>query len=264
MKKIFVGLLLVLFSCLAPLPAVVIEIDHFDELLAHVTLDTLVILDIDDTLLIPVQMLGCDEWFRARIAQNQAAGLPKEKAFNRTLAEWEAIRRLTHMEIVEPGSAEIVHLLQERGLTVMGLTTQRWALASCTDGQLAVQGVNLATTAPTKDNCYVTVRGVGILYYNGTLYSAGQPKGEALFQFCDQIGHQPKRIVFLNDSHKYLLEMEATAQARGVEFVGLRYAYSDARKAAFRMEVADYQFHHSNFARIVSDVDAMHALTGQR
>ncbi len=51
------------------------------------------------------------------------------------------------------------------------------------------------------------------------------PKGVSLFALCDKIGLTPKRIVFINDKHSHLRDIEVTAEERGVEFIGMRYAF---------------------------------------
>jgi hypothetical protein len=43
----------------------------------------------------------------------------------------------------------------------------------------------------------------------------------------------------------------------GNKIVGLRYGYSDARKAAFCPEIAELQFTHSTFAHLLSDEEAL-------
>ncbi len=236
--------------------AEIIDTPHFADIQKHLTPNTLVILDIDDTLLIPVQMLGCDEWFLKRKQHHIDNGLSPSEALEKALAEWEGIRQFTRMEIVEEGSQAIVRQLQEQGYQVMGLSTQGLALTTRTLQQLAGVGVNLSAAAPSKEDQYLLVNGHGVLYRKGILFTSGQAKGEALFKLCDAIGLQPKRIVFLNDKATHLADIEGEATKRGVPFVGLRYAYSDARKAAFRAEVADYQFTHSAFDAILSDAEA--------
>jgi len=247
MKKIF--LLLCAFS--ASLYAEIIELNHFKDIRSHLTGDTVVILDIDDTLLIPVQMLGCDEWFTARL-QNSTL----EKA----LAEWEAIRHITEMEIVEQGTAEEVRALQGDGYTVLGLTTQGIALATRTSQQLKTCGINLRQNAPGEGDLFLSIMKHGVLYRNGILFTSGQHKGEAFFALCDAINLTPKRIVFVNDKASHLENIEETAIERNIPFVGLRYAYSDARKAAYDPEIAELQFKNSSFDRILSDREAQYLL----
>jgi hypothetical protein len=234
----------------------IIEFHSFQDLSAHLTPDTLVLLDIDDTLLITRQMLGCDEWFNHRIKMHKQNGMDHSRALEKALAEWEAIRHLTHMDIVEPNSQSVIHSLQKQGYRVMGLTTQGLALATRTIQQLEEIGIDLSLTAPTQEHIYLPTKTHGVLFKKGVLFTSGTHKGEALFQFCQTIDHPVCRIVFVNDKENNIREIEGTANDCSVEFLGLRYAYSDARKKAFSPEVADVQFHHSNFAQILSDEEA--------
>lgn len=238
----------------------IIECDSFRNARHHIDLDTLLVLDIDDTLLVPAQMVGCDEWFTLRLKGHQRNGMDQGEALERALAEFEAIRHLSKMELVEEGTAELIRELQERGQPIIGLTTQGLALATRTRLQLKEQGIDLFTAAPVQRDIFFLNGDHGVLFRNGILFTSGTHKGEALFNLCREIGYEPKRIVFVNDKATHLAEIEKSAERRGVEFLGLRYSFSDERKRAFRPEVADYQFRHSSFAKILSDQEAIAAL----
>lgn len=235
----------------------IVEVSHFNEIASHTTSGTCVILDIDDTLLIPIQMLGCDEWFQLRLRTHRQAGMEAKEALEKSLAEWESVRHVTKMEIVEQGTEKIIQEMQKKSLCIMGLTTQGLALATRTSQQLLENEIDLSLTAPSKGDHYFQLSGHGILYRNGILFTSGRNKGEALFLLLDQMGYHPKRILFINDKGSHLAEVEAVAQKRSVEFIGLRYAFSDARKRAFLSEVAEYQFSHSSFNHLVSDKEAI-------
>lgn len=237
--------LLLLFAF--ALSAKIIEFDSFKNLASHVKPDTLLILDIDDTLLITKQMLGCDEWFLHRKNKH---GLEK------ALAEWEGIRHLTEMEIVEPGSDIIVRSLQDQKFCIMGLTTQGLALATRTVQQLLDQGLDLSITSPCSEEHYFTINGHGVIYRKGILFTSGRHKGEAFFKLCETMNYKPKKIIFLNDKSTHIAELETSAEKRGIEFLGLRYSYSDAKKAAFSAEIADIQFTQSSPARLLTDDEA--------
>lgn len=246
-----------LFSMLA---AEIIEFSNFKNLSSHITKDTLLILDIDDTLLVPVQMLGCDEWFNHRFHEHRKTENNTRKALDKTISEWEAIRHITDMEIVEPKTDELIISAQKDGYRVMGLTTQGMTLALRTVEQLAKQNIDLTLTAPSLNPHYISQMEQGVLYNNGILFTSGTHKGKSLFHFLDLINYHPKQIVFVNDKANHLSEVEKTSQERGIEFLGLRYSYSDERKKAFRQDVADYQFRNSSFYRIISDEEALRFL----
>lgn len=256
-------LILLFFASFSIAYGAILELGSFKDLQTHLTPDTLVILDIDDTLLIPPQMLGCDEWFNSRLKDHRAEGHSASEALEKSLAEWEGVRHLTKMEVVEPGSEVIVKTLQNQGYKVMGLTTQGLALATRTSQQLMQNHFDLKLTSPSTQDAYFNVNQHGVLWRNGILFTSGTPKGKALFALCDKIDYVPKRIVFVNDKKSHLAEVESEAIKRKVEFIGLRYSYSDARKKAFSKEIADYEFEHSSFSRILSDDESRKRLCSE-
>lgn len=252
MKKIFL-----LLSMTVALFGEIYEAAHFNELYSHLIPGTLVVLDIDDTLLIPAQMMGCDEWFMSRLKSKE---MNESDALEKTLAEWEGVRHLTKMEIVEKGTEGIVKDLQKQGYQVMGLTTQGLALATRTKLQLLENQINLSLTCPTPEDHYYLVDGHGVLFRSGILFTSNTHKGRALFGLLDRIGLKPNKIIFINDKKSHLIPVDEDSKTRGVEFVGLRYGFSDAKKAAYDDEIANYQFNHSSFSHILSDDEAREAL----
>lgn len=256
MKKYLISAFTAFITHFALLPALIVEAPHFSDIYSHVDKDTIIVLDIDDTLLIPEQMLGCDVWFCNRIKHYENGEMNSEDALEKALAEWQAIRHITAMEIVEPDTDRIVGDLQAQGYDVIGLTTQGLALATRTKQQLNTNGIDLKRSSPIVTDQYFNVHGHGVLFRDGILFTSATPKGEAFFKLCDQSGYTPKRIVFINDKDSHLADLEKTAKERNVEFIGLRYSYSDAKKRAFDPEIADYQFKNSSFYRILSDDEA--------
>ena len=237
-----------------PLFSQIIEAEHFSDIVEYVQNDTLVLLDIDDTLLIPVQTLGTDVWFCNRLSYYKESFSGSE-ALDKALAEWEGIRQLTKVKIVEEGTEKIVADLQERGVTVMGLTTQGLALATCTVNQLHSLGIDLVKTAPSKEDHYFINR-IGNLYREGILFTSGTMKGKSLLKLIETIQYTPKRIVFINDKAAHLKDVEEAVEAVGYEFFGLRYSFSDKRVAEYNPAIAEIQWNHSTFSHILSDEEA--------
>lgn len=243
--------------CTLSLSAEIIETHSFKEVPSYVTEDTLLVLDIDDTLLIPVQMLGCDEWFKHRFATHMKNGLSPSLALDHSLAEWEAIRHLTQMEVVEKCTPQILKELQENCIHVIGLTTQGVALSHRTIRQLLSHHLDLSLTTPFRAAHYFEQNELGVLYRKGVLFTSGTSKGTALFTLCDHFGYTPKKVIFVNDKDTHLKDVEEEAERRGIEFVGLRYAYSDERKARFNAELAHIQFTNSGLHSILNDEEAL-------
>jgi uncharacterized protein DUF2608 len=245
-------LFLLLFAALF-LNGKIIEAPNFSEIEKYVDADTLVLLDIDETLLVPSQTLGTDVWFRHEFEKNKKAGVSDPR--DQTLALWEAIRHLTQVEVVEKGADRIVDKMQKQGIRIMGLTTQGLALATRTANQLQSLYFDLTKTAPSQEEIYFQ-NGREVLYRKGILFTNGSAKGSALLKFFELAKIRPKRVVFLNDKQCHLEDVEMPLEKVGIPFIGLRYGYSDARVERFRPEIADIQLRHSSFGRILSDTEA--------
>lgn len=255
MKKLGCYAFLYLNFIIALLSGKIIESEHFNEIIPYANLETLVILDIDDTLLIPTQTLGTDIWFLNRIKQNQAKYTSSSEAFEKSLAEWEAIRHITPVKLVEAETDNIIKELQNKHITVMGLTTQGLALTTRTIQQLNSLNIDLSATAPSQEDHYF-MNQHGVLYRKGILFTSGTPKGMALLKFLDIINFHPKKVVFINDKATHLKDVEQSLESQNIEFIGLRYSYSDKRVANFRPEIAEIQWLHSSFEHIISDEEA--------
>jgi len=253
MKKI---LSLILTICTFSLSAEIIDTHNFKEVESYVDHDTLLLLDIDDTLLIPAQMLGCDEWFKHRLEIHLKNNLSVAKALDATIAQWEAIRNLTEMEIVETGTEDIINAMQDKGYKIMGLTTQGIGLSHRTIEHLRENKIILERSAPFKSPFYFEYEDHGVLFRKGVLFTNGRNKGISLFTLLDNFNFKAKKIVFINDKDTHLKEIEKEAEKRGIEFIGLRYSFSDYKKACFDPDIAEIQFNHSSFGGILSDNDA--------
>ena len=159
------------------------------------------------------------------------------------------------MEIVEEGTENIIKELQEKNIPLMGLTTQGLGLSTRTVLQLDTLGIDLSKTAPCKEDCYF-VNQRGVLFRNGLLFTEATPKGSALLQFLQLCAHYPKRVVFINDKHTHLADVEQALEQQGIDFIGLRYSYTDARVARFSRAIADIQWTHSTLDHLLSDEEA--------
>lgn len=251
MKRIFSTLLITL---IVPLFSQIIETAHFSSIVEYVEEDTLVLLDIDDTLMVPVQTLGTDVWFCDRWNTLKQTFSP-QVALDKALAEWEAVRQLTKMKIVEEGTQQIISDLQSRNIPVMCLTSQGLALATCTLNQLHSLGIDVTKTAPSAEDHYYINR-IGNLYRQGALFTSGTAKGQSLLKLFDAMQYFPKRIVFINDKETHLKDVEEAVEAAGYEFIGLRYNIGDKRVAEYNPKVAEIQWNHSTFNYILSDEEA--------
>ncbi|MCP5469997.1 MAG: DUF2608 domain-containing protein [Chlamydiales bacterium] len=248
MRAFWVVMLLAL-----PLFAEIHEVNRFEEIKKYATADTLVILDIDNTLIMPKQELGSDQWFRYRLDHYRKQGKSYPEALELALPEWEAVQNITDVQLVEPETAQVITELQSKHIRVMGLTTRGLALAMRTVQQLRSVGIDLAVSAPTSEEIPL-LNPHAILFRRGILFTAGTHKGKGLQKLFNELNFHPKRILFINDKRGNLRQLEEGVDEMNIPFIGLRYGFLDHKVRHFRSDIADLQF--KDFQAIISDDDA--------
>lgn len=255
--------ILLFFLLFSSLHGKIIETFHFREILNYVDQETLVILDIDDTLLLPQQTLGSDVWFRWHMQKMINEGMSQKEALAKAILDWEAVRKITKVKLVEPDTDKVVAEMQAKGIKIIGLTTQGLELSHCTTRQLKQINIDLSKTAPHDLQFYFTnIR--GCLYRDGLLFTGGTHKGHALLSFFKHIDFHPKKFVFINDKESHLVEVEKELEPLGHTFIGLRYSNGDERVKNFNPDIAEYQWKHSTFDHILTDQEALEALYAQK
>ncbi len=210
----------------------------------------LVLLDIDNTLMEPVQEIGSDQWFCSRIKLYEAQNYTPKEALKKALREWQAVQYITDVKVIEPGIQEQILRLQQRGQPLMGFTTRGIEMSVRAIEQLESIDIDLKKTAPTKEEIYF-YNERGALYTSGVLFTTNTHKGEALKKFLAAINYHPKAILFINDKKSHLQPVEEFCQERGIKFIGLHYGYTDEKVNNLRNHIAEVQWQF--FGHILSD-----------
>ncbi len=236
-----------------PLVAEIREVARFDQINAHLNPTDFLVLDVDNTLMETVQMLGSDQWFSYRIQQYLAEGYSPQEASEIALAQWVAIQSLTEVKPVEPSAASWVRQWQEEGYPVMALTLRGLGLAHRTDEQLLALYIDFRKGAPWAETTLYNLQQT-VLYRDGMLFTAGTNKGTALATFLSDTDLHPTRIVMVDDKRHHLEIVEHACQQLELPFLGLRYSHADATVQAFSPEIADVQW--EAFGHLISDEEA--------
>lgn len=220
--------------------------------------DTLVVFDLDNTLIEPVQTLGSDQWYYHLVAQLQAQGRDETQAHAEANAIWNRVQLATAVRPVEADTPDRVARLQARGLRVMALTARTQDVSSLTARQLESVGYTLAKSAFGRDELVLDAD-AGEIYREGVLYVGEHAsKGQALLAFLAKVGVTPARVVFVDDKEKHARSVDATLTAAGIPVVAIRYGAADARVRAFDPAVADLQY--KAWSRLLSDEEARELL----
>jgi len=242
-------------KCLSP--QLIREIDSIREIVDHLEDETLLLLDIDNTLIEPSQWLGSERWLYSRIEHYHAQGIQGRAAFEVAHIEWMSVQGLTEVRCVEEETATLFQELQERGVWMMGLTARNLSLSAVTSRQLASVGIDFKKTAPHEEGLYFHSK-EGVLYRDGILFASDHPKHQAFSLFSQEVGMTPKHVVLVDDKHFHLLPFSHYASQNQLSFVGLRYGFLDEKIESFDPDLASHQW--EQFGTILSDDEAKKAL----
>ncbi len=233
--------ILIFLSLFSLLYAETIEIRYISEISQHIQPKDLVIFDIDNTIMEPAQGLGSDQWFRHRVERYEKTGLSHIDAMEKVLPEWMAMQCLSPVKLVEPHTAALIKDLQDKGHTVIGLTTRELGFSTQSIRQLRSLNVHLEKTALTKEEIFFQ-NTHACLFRQGILFTANTHKGYALKRLLKELKYTPKAVVFINDKASHLKDVEEYCREGKIPFKGLRYGFLDEKVKNFQGDFADQQF----------------------
>ncbi len=199
---------------------------------------TLLVLDIDDTLLTSTVFFGSDRWYEWQ--KSLAAGDPAKVPcrFDVIALNYEA------------GTQQ---LTEDTGVLdrLNGLTVDRLILTARSPGyragtlrELRAAKYTLPPMLPgAGDGLLMSWRPtpsaalVGLSYQDGVMMVAGQDKGRTLLALLDRLGQRYDRVVLADDGRHNIDHMQAALREAGIDYHGLWYrrvdkTVSDADRAA--------------------------------
>lgn len=217
--------------------------DSMAQALAEAAPDTLVVVDLDNTLIRPTTGLGSDEWFyhlEERIAADE--GLSEAAAADRAMDVWNDVQARIHVQPVEPGVPALLRSLQRRNVRVLGLTARTHEIAEVTRRQLASVGIDLAAASPRRAPWRARLRDVA-RYRDGIVFvGEHNDKGEVLAAFLRELPRRPGRVLFVDDRDKHVRAVDVALSRAGIPCVAFRYGAADDAVARFDAPEADRQY----------------------
>lgn len=244
-----------IFVC-SVLQAKIVDVFHVNELQSYVKdNDCLVIFDIDNTLMEPVQTIGSDQWFDKRIQKLCDQGCNIDQAFCKTYDEWHKIQTVCDVKLVEKDTKQIFDGIKEK-FNAIALTTRGFQSSYNTITQLESLGIVFENKPYISEEVFFQNGKQnsifsGVLFFKGILFTNNSHRGEALFKLLDMFGKKPKVIIFINDKRAHLEQVEETANKREVSFIGLRYGFTDEKVKNFDANLANISS--INFGSFIKD-----------
>jgi hypothetical protein len=226
----------------------------FNELLPIVDQETLLIVDIDDTLIFPSQNLGASSWALEQMRSLAKQGRSKQEAFEETCALWKRVLLISRMNIVEAAIPKILTQLQDQGVAILGISKLSPDFGILISDKLRSLNIDLMRTAVIGAD--IDVSGAkNIRYIEGSLFIGYlQDKIDALIEFLRLLPHLPRKIVYVDSCYKHISRLSQACAALGIAYQGMWYRAADGKDDYYRSDLAHVQ--QKYFEAIISDEDA--------
>ncbi len=241
--------------------AQLVEIRAFKQILPYIRAQSLIVLDLDNTIIEPHQTLGSDEWFTHSIHLHLQAGKDSQTAVHLTAQDWLKVQHSAPMKPVEPETPALIRSIQKAGHFVLGLTARTHEIAPRTIEQLRDISIDFLINPVSSNTLQFdpeteTTHHAGIIFVTGPIQ-----KGHALTKFFDHQKLKPEHVIFVDDKQHHAVSVENALKAAEIDHVVFRYGANDHKEKLYRHDIAELQMEYfKREQRLISDEEALEQL----
>lgn len=220
----------------------IIESNRIDSVLEHAqNNNTLVVLDIDNTLVHTNQELGSDAWAYWFVKKKIMEGLPLNQALDYMFDLFKHVHAHIDVYPVEEQSVDVVHKLKELEVPTICLTGRPGRMIDITQEQLKNAG--FVINSPDDFNKTMTLNmGHRVEMANGIICGGLNDKGDVIAHLFKTLTCTvPDAVVLVDDKKSCIESMSKRCAESGVDYTGLRYGYMDPIVAKFDAKKAEEQ-----------------------
>jgi Protein of unknown function (DUF2608) len=223
-----------------------VEITMLNEISPEITQDTLVLVDLDDTIVTTETMLGSSPWWEHFTRKMMSANFDTRTTFQSVFPLVGKIVQSIPLKPIERDTPFFIRNLQAQNIIVWGLTGRvREApydpnFAATTHFHLQKIGIDFdASPLPLGANITRTIHPKQFAY--GILFTSHQLKGPILKQFLQEINFTPAKIIMVDDLNSHLQSVEQVAQEMNIPCACFRYKRLDQTKTMFDPMIGNLQ-----------------------
>lgn len=209
------------------------EIRNIDDLasvataLAESPKRTLLVLDIDDTLLTSQHFFGSDAWYDWQKTLDSSDPGKVPCLFDVIALNYETgTQRPT-----QPNAASVINALQRDKLL---LTSRNPLYRGGTERTLRDNGFQLPPMLGAQNEgrswdfrTSANAKPVRVVYDNGIFMTTGQDKGKALLDLLNRLQLHYPRVLLVDDGQRNIDNMAAALRSAGIDYLGLHYTRID-------------------------------------
>lgn len=240
------GIFLSLMSLPLFLSAEIFEIEHLRDVKPYIlTKETLVVFDIDNTLLEADSHLGSVAWGDFVAKDLESKGISKEEAQEVVSVFWRAVQPYIKVRAVDNEASQVIRDIQDQKIEVMCLTARMPQELSCTLTQLDSIEVNIQAMAPVVEFTEITTLNRTACYRHGILFATPlNKKSEVLIAFAKKNNLFHQRVIFVDDKLHHVQDVNDALVQEGIECVAMRFSGADERVEQFDPIEAELQWKH--------------------
>ena len=229
------------------------ESNNISDLLTYATPNSLVLVDLDNTIIQPKQTLGSDQWYSDMVKTFKKT-MSDDAAKKRAIAIWQRVQSKIEVVPVEDDTIDVIKKLQSDNIRVMALTARSRPVADRTIALLTSIGIDFSI----KNNEFKKIKLYdkhNVKIKNGVIFIGPlNNKGKVLLRFLDKTQLKPDKIIFIDDKSEHASSVDAALQSRGIEHISIRYGAADKAVARFSKNIANKQLEIFNACgKFVSD-----------
>ncbi len=233
----------------------IIETESFEEILEHLTPDTAIFCDLDNTLLESCQHFGTVQWFEhyeKKLLDEGKSPIETER-FLQLL--WNELLPKMSVRLLDDTVPNLLRDLQMRGHLVLGLTARYPMDAEYTHLQLQRLGIQFDQRYSDHD---MDLEHPAI-FHKGIIYASSfNRKSAALLALLKQIDYYPPNLIFIDDKMSHVQDLELFVPPFNINYVGVRYGKADKRVKEYDPQIAQMQM--KLFPEFISDEQAKQLL----
>ena len=211
----------------------IIESNKITDVLNYITPKSLVLFDIDNTLIESIHEFGGHAWFLFMVERFKEQGLQEPVAIKKSSATFTQMQDVLTFKTVESETITVLDQLKTKNIKAMAVTARWIALAQSTFRHLESLKISFHNNVLHDEEMSLgEISG----FSKGILFTGDENeklKGEFLISFFEKIGYTPEHVVFVDDSMKQVEHVYKTLQEKNIACHCIRYGATDSRMNQF-------------------------------
>lgn len=201
--------------------------------------NSVLLVDLDNTLMESENELGGDAWFTSLCCYAPSVINNKEQALAVSIALYKKIQRWVNTKPVEETTAKIIKLLQLSHVPIIAITARSQSIEWDTLRQLDKIKIKFNSLGIAQQPLFINnTNEKPALYSDGIIYCDGKDKGLCFKSFIEANHLKLKHVVMIDDKIHHLDRVKKQLDSLGVRFNGIHYTHLDEQLAEFNFNEA--------------------------